>query len=319
MLAGAATGTSIAAAALAERRMIRAWQQNPDPLDGKPVKFDGLEMIVDTDDGAKISTRTAGTGDDLVVLVHGVTGNHDDWGPIADRLIEAGCRVTTVDQRGHGDSTVGSDGFGAPRLGRDLAHVFEQLDLKAVTLIGHSMGGMAALAMAIERPDITQARVEHLVPIATTATMAGGRYQTALWLGGLPAVESLAFLDDRMELAAGLMAFGKTPSLFMVRESLRSFRRCPDQVRRQATVALRSLDLIDGLPTINVPTTVICGTHDLMTPPVGNETIADRIPGAKLEVLDGAGHMIIWERASEIARLLLDERRPGLERHPLTA
>lgn len=305
LLGGTATAASIAAVVVAEKRIIRGWQHNPDPLDGRPVHFTGTETIVATDDGAKISTRSTGSGDDVIVMVHGVTGNHDDWGPIAERLLTAGRRVITVDQRGHGDSTVGGEGYGALRLGRDLAHVFEQLDLRDVTLVGHSMGGMAALALAVDRPDIVKSRLAHLVPIATTATMAGGRYQTALWLGGFPVLESLKFLDRRMELAAGLAAFGKKPSLFMVQESVRSFRRCPDEVRRKATVALRNLDLIDALETIHVPTTVVCGTHDFMTPLAGNEAIAERIPGATLQVFDGAGHMIIWERADEIAQIVL--------------
>ena len=73
----------------------------------------------------------------VVVLVHGLTSNHHDWGPVAVRLVATGHRVIGLNQRGHGGSTVGTDGFGPARQGRDVGQtgVFRpELDGKPVTL-----------------------------------------------------------------------------------------------------------------------------------------------------------------------------------------
>lgn len=306
-LGKAIVGTSLAASSIggaifAARRTLDRWAANPDPLNGVPVHFDGVEKLVTTDDGAHISTRSAGSGR-TIVLVHGLTGNHNDWGPIASRLLEHGHRVITIDQRGHGNSTVGMDGYGAARLGQDLTTVFEELDLQGAVVAGHSMGGMAALSAAVDRPDVFESRVDHLVIIASAATLNGVRNQLGLWIGDTNVEDRLAGLHNQLRIGAGLTAFGKRPSLFMVDEVIRSFEGCPDHVRRQATSALKNYDIRDRLQDVDVPTSVVAGTHDLLTPLAGNELLAAEIPGASLEVIEDAGHMIIWESASRIAAL----------------
>lgn len=306
-LGKAIVGSSVAASSIvgaifATRKTLDRWAAHPDPLNGIPVHFDGVEVVVTTDDGARISTRSAGSGR-TIVLVHGLTSNHNDWGPIASRLLEHGHRVVTIDQRGHGDSTVGMDGYGAARLGLDLVAVFEELDLHGAVLAGHSMGGMAALSAAVDRPDVIESRVDHLVIIASAASLHGRRHQLGLWIGDTDAEDRLSGLHNQLRIGAGITAFGKRPSLFMVDEVIRSFDSCPDHVRRAATSALKDYDIRDRLHAVDVPTSVVAGSHDLLTPLADNELLAREIPGASLEVIEDAGHMIIWESAARIAAL----------------
>src|SRR5207248_2061415 len=75
---------------------------------------------------------------------------------------------------------------------------------------------------------------------------------------------------------------------------------------RDATRALLSLDLAAGLPSVTLPTLVLVGTADILTPPRDARQIASLIPHARLVELTGAGHMLMYERTEEVDRLVLD-------------
>ncbi len=67
--------------------------------------------------------------------------------------------------------------------------------------------------------------------------------------------------------------------------------------------------LAEELPKLTVPTLVICGTHDVLTPPAEARHIARSIPGARLEMLAGAGHMAMLEQSETVDRLIVDFAR----------
>ncbi|MFV2039484.1 MAG: alpha/beta hydrolase, partial [Acidimicrobiales bacterium] len=131
VLVGAAVvgAASTAAVLVAERRLLRHMDVTAPPPGWTRPRFpDGTDVMVPTDDGAQLAVRIAepeaeagGTTDrdpvPTVVMVHGLTSNYHDWGPVAGRLVQKGHRVIGINQRGHGGSTVGSEGFSATRLG----------------------------------------------------------------------------------------------------------------------------------------------------------------------------------------------------------
>jgi pimeloyl-ACP methyl ester carboxylesterase len=84
---------------------------------------------------------------------------------------------------------------------------------------------------------------------------------------------------------------------------------CPTETRRDATRALMELDLIDRLHLITVPTLIISGTADLVTPPVESRRIHAQIPHARLENVEGGGHMLMFERTALIDDLITDFAR----------
>lgn len=303
---------------LAGRRQRRRWQANPDPLGGRIPRFpDGDYHTVTMDDGARISVvhaKGAGgsAGSGPVVLVHGLTSNIDDWGPVAERLVARGLDVVGVDLRGHGRSTLGTDRFTPLRLGHDLAAVLDALDLRRAVLAGHSMGGMTLLALATGRPEVMAERVAGLALLSTSASLDSIRFRLSIPVGSQIPLLVPDLLDDAVPVlgVAALSAFGERPSHFMLTQALRSFQRCPPETRRAATAGLLRFSVADQLATITVPTVVVCGTQDLVVPFGHSERIAEGIPGARLVALPGAGHLIPWERpnqvADEIARLAHD-------------
>ncbi|MGI9607695.1 MAG: alpha/beta fold hydrolase, partial [Acidimicrobiales bacterium] len=96
------------------------------------------------------------------------------------------------------------------------------------------------------------------------------------------------------------------PSLNMIDSAIEMVRACPEDVRVAATAALLDHDVSDRLDRIAVPSIVIGGTRDQMVRPHQVRALADGITGATLEMLEGAGHMLIWERHERVAELLVN-------------
>jgi non-heme chloroperoxidase len=297
---------------LVGRRQQQRWQANPDPLDGRVPNFPvGQTAVVEVDDGAHIHTVRSGGGGGRpgpVVLVHGLTSNLHDWGPVAERLVAQGVEVIGVDLRGHGRSTMGRERYTPVRLAADLAQVLESLDVTGAVLAGHSMGGMAALALAVHHPELLGGPVTALALLSTAAQLGSARFRVTIPVGAqLPGSLAHALHDTTAALGVvALSAFGPQPSLFMLHQAVESFNRCPDATRRAATAGLIGFDVLDGLGAITVPTLVLSGTHDLIVPFVHSGVIASAIPGARLVALAGAGHLIPWERPDEVATHLIE-------------
>jgi pimeloyl-ACP methyl ester carboxylesterase len=84
---------------------------------------------------------------------------------------------------------------------------------------------------------------------------------------------------------------------------------CDRETTREAVSALLHLDLTEGLPSIDVPTLVVVGTADALTPPRDARRIAELIPDARLVEYPGSGHMLMYERTDEVDALIMDFAR----------
>ncbi len=294
------------------KAMIWRWRRNPNPLAGEPVTYPvGSPSTVKTDDGARLAVRRSGSGPP-VVLVHGLTGNRDDWGPIARRLITDGFEVIAIELRGHGDSSRGRDGYGPRRLAADLAQALSALDLRDAIVVGHSMGGMAAMTLVLEHPELAAERVRKLVVLASTATLQQPQTRFGLRFLSLELLDRFTRFDERLRLGTGLVAFGRHPSLGLVDQLIESTARCPHDVRREATAALVDYDITPQLHQIECDTLVIGGTNDWLTPLRYSRQIANGIPRARLQIINGGGHMVMFEAADRIAFLVAEFARLSL-------
>ena len=105
------------------------------------------------------------------------------------------------------------------------------------------------------------------------------------------------------------MGFGDSPHPSHVEATRQMLAACSRETLRDASRAMLSLDLTPGLPSITLPTLVIVGTADVLTPPRDSRQIASLIPDANLVEFPGAGHMLMYERAAEVDQLILDFAR----------
>lgn len=273
-----------------------------EPWDPAAPRFpEGDELRVTADDGVELAVTVAGPTDGTtVVLSHCWTGSRAIWGPVAERLIEDGCRVVLYDQRGHGDSTYGTGSPTMAVLGRDLRAVIDAIRAGDVLLVGHSMGGMSVQSYAAEEPVHFKEHVRGVVLVSTAARTIGRQ---------LPAAVIDRLLGDRYPTWAGRGVVGRSivrGALGAARQrahvdlTLDGWARTSGWARAGFLVAMAGMDLSSALRDTSIPTMILVGQRDTLTPVRLARQLAAGIADSELVVLPRAGHMLPLERPDEI-------------------
>ena len=316
---GVLAAGALAGAAL-ERVLVRRAFPGDDPEASEPIgSVPGRTRWVVADDGTRLYARVHGPQDapTAIVFAHGMVENHVIWHYLV-RNLRADGRHTLVayDARGHGNSgpVHGPDGttpFTADILGRDLAAVIEQTTRGRVAVVGHSLGGMAALTqLVVDKRDRERVAGAVLVNTTFTATMIGpyGMTQRLAPVGQVLRrfVDNNPKRADRLRLAASdlttLIArtiFGADASPRQVAVAFHMYETTPAQTLAAATDLL-AYDVTDDLVRIDVPVLVVGGERDIMTPVHLSRRMAEIIPDAELVIFDGCGHMAPFERHEEL-------------------
>jgi pimeloyl-ACP methyl ester carboxylesterase len=317
LVAGATAG-AIGLANATERALVARLRHRDDPDAGDSLvpEFDEAR-ILDSHDGGTIYTisRGGGNGGDapVVVFCHGVTLSSRVWAKQFASFPAAGFRAVAFDSRGHGESLAGDTGHSLDNLADDLRTVLEELDLRNVVLVGHSMGGMTVQAFAIRHPDVVAERVVGLVLLSTSshnlvsdAKRVRGAVEKVVSFG--PDVGT--FMRQRnLGLLLANIGFGDDPHPSQVEATREMLAECDKATTREALTALLHLDLTEGLPKVQVPTLVVVGTADALTPPRDARRIAALMPNATLVEYEGGGHMLMYERTAEVDALIMDFAR----------
>jgi pimeloyl-ACP methyl ester carboxylesterase len=312
LVAGATAG-AIGLAYATERALVARLRHRDDPDAGASLvpEFDEAR-ILDSHDGGTIYTISRGEGP-VVLFCHGVTLSSRVWAKQFASFPAAGFRAVAFDSRGHGESRAGESGHSLDNLADDLRTVLEELDLRDVVLVGHSMGGMAVQAFAIRHPDVVEERVAGLVLLSTSshnlvsdAKRVRGAVEKVVNLG--PDVAT--FMRQRnLGLLLANIGFGDDPHPSHVEATREMLAECDKATTREAVSALLHLDLTEGLPKLQVPTLVVVGSADALTPPRDSRRIAELVPGARLVEYEGGGHMLMYERTEALDALIMDFAR----------
>jgi len=296
-------GVAFGAQRLASR-VGRRPEQEPDLLS----PFDE-EWNLPAPDGGTIRVISRGSGRPLV-LVHGVTLTSDIWIHQLEALPEQGYRVVAFDQRGHGGSTLGHQVQSLEALTDDLRVVLEALELHDVLLVGHSMGGMVTLRYVTEEPEAVAERVRALVLVSTTArTMPFVPSRLRSVLRGAaqrgPLVTAPLGIPN-VGHAITRTGFGRGAKASDVELARRLIQATDPSTVRAATQWLVDVDLTEALAEVTLPTLVVCGSADILTPPGESRRLARAIADSRLVVMKGVGHTLMLERAEEFDALLVE-------------
>ena len=224
-----------------------------------------------------------------LVLIHGAGGDHLFWPPEIRRLPDH--RVITLDLPGHGKT----DGPGYQSIedyARCVAKFVDASGFARAVFIGHAMGGAIALDLAHDYPD----RVAGIGLISTGASLP------------IPSsiIENAANQSTLLLAIKSLQEMSIVPQTSLNLSDL-NFKRLTETRQPLLLGDLLACDrfnMVDCLSDIRSPALVVCGTADKLTPLRFSETLSSQIPGAALQTVEGAGHMLILEQPDRLAKLI---------------
>lgn len=314
----AATGVgSMLMATTLDRRRVEAdplWAELQREPRGETVKVRG-------EGGTELHAEVYGPPNaPPVVLVHGWTCSLRFW-RLQVHDLAADHRVVAFDLRGHGSSGAPQDGdWSLDTLAADLEAVLVACvgDERPALLVGHSLGAMTIAAWAWRFNDSVGPRasaaamintglgdlISESLLLKTPDRLSAGRQVigAAVMGAGVPLPKRPDPVSHR---AVRAIALSPSASAAAVRYSEEMVLSCHPRVRAGCGRELGRLDLLHTVEHLNVPTLVIAGTRDRLTPPAHAHRLADALPHSRgvLE-LEGSGHMGPLERPDEVTRAL---------------
>lgn len=197
-------------------------------------------------------------------------------------LMPPGLRLIRFDKRGHGLSDAPPAPYAMGALVRDLERLLDHLGVREAVVVGLSIGGMIAQGLAVKRPDLVRAMV-----LSNTAAKIG---TAEMWQERIAAVEA-----GGIEALADAVMTRWFPPGFRDRAECAGWRhmlcRTPAQGYAGCCAAIAGTDLMSPTSGLRLPVLGIAGSEDGATPPdLVRETVA-LIPGSRLALIRGAGHL----------------------------
>jgi pimeloyl-ACP methyl ester carboxylesterase len=265
------------------------------PRDGGKIIDTGVEPV---------NVKVEGQGS-AILLLHGFGAAIDWWDNVAPALA-AHHRIIRADLIGHGGTAAPAVGYAITRQAQLAAALLDKLDVAHVTVVGHSMGGEVAVALAESNP----ARIDRMVLIDSPPTAdTTFTIMTKIYL--MPVVgEMLSHFKSDEAIRRGL-AQGFAPNFLIPKRfvtdlrqlTYRAFRTAHDQsiAYRTARPPFERLAAIEPSPRL----LVIFGSLDVIVPPE-HANLFERVPGAKVAMIEGVGHSPMVEAPLETVKLIED-------------
>jgi pimeloyl-ACP methyl ester carboxylesterase len=245
-----------------------------------------------------------GDGRDTVLLVMGLGGRASDWGERFPQALGSRYRVVTFDNRGTGSSSKPDAAFTLQDMARDAVAVLDAVSAEKAHVVGLSMGGMIAQLLGLHHE-------ERVGRLALVATHFGGpdlvppSPEVASVLAPPPGTSAEEAMRRAMHLITAPGFAEKNPEAI---EEL--VRLAAAQPTRKAMFiaqfqAILGSDRSEAVRRIRAPVVVIHGDSDPLIPVENGRRLAARIPGARLEILEGCGHMPMWEQPDPLSEKVI--------------
>ena len=250
--------------------------------------------VTDLDD-VRLHVKRDGTrGGPPVVFANSLGTDLRLWDAVVARL-PPGLDILRYDMRGHGLSSAPPAPYAMGTLVRDAERLIETAGLRDVVFVGLSIGGMIAQGLAAKRLDLIRAAV-----LSNTAPKIGTR---AMWEARIAMVETegLSAMSESIMERWFSKAFRDSPAVAPWR---RMVETTPPQGYAGCSAAIAGTDFYTTTAALRLPTQVIAGDADGSTPPDLVREMADLIPGARHDLIRGAGHLPCVEKPDAYAAIL---------------
>jgi len=218
-------------------------------------------------------------GGEFILFIHGAGGGQYTWS-YQKGFFEKEFNPIIIELPGHG----GSEGEGEEEIARYAEHVYaflKAMRLRKGFLVGHSMGGAIVQTLALTHPEVMKG-------IALVGT--GARLKV------LPMILN-GIKNNFEEVVSKIVQFAysqKTPSE-LIERGVKDMLQCRPETLYGDFLACDRFDIMKEVEKINLPTLVLCGKDDELTPVKYSQFLHRQIKGSKLEILPNAGHMVMME------------------------
>ncbi len=250
----------------------------------------------------ELDYERSGSGPPLL-LIMGMSGTLEHWGEPFLEALRPDFDVIVYDHHGVGASTALDGRITIAEMARDAAGLLTALELESAHVMGISMGGMIAQELALESP----ARIRTLTLGCTYCGGEGSVLASEAVMRTL--AEAMASGDRERAIRAG-WSVNVSESFAGDEQALARFLDIGLRRGVAVPVIMEQMGAVAGhntsarLAAIEAPTLVIHGTRDEMLPVENARMIAELIPGARLEIIEGAGHLFFWEQPERSAELV---------------
>jgi 3-oxoadipate enol-lactonase len=245
--------------------------------------------LIDAGD-VRLNYERGGSGPPLL-LIMGLSGTLLHWSEPFLAALRSDFDVIAFDNRGVGASSRVEAPFSIADMADDTAGLMAALDLESAHVMGISMGGMIAQELALAKP-------ERIRTLTLGCTYCGGPGNT---LPAQPELGAAVMSGDRDRALRAAWEANISASFAQNAEAYAAFRAIGEERAVAVAVMMEQLSAITRhdtstrLQTLAMPTLVIHGTEDRIIPVENGRVVAGLIPGARLEILEGIGHLFFWE------------------------
>jgi len=250
----------------------------------------------------ELDFERSGAGPPLLMIM-GMSGTALSWSEPFLAELRRDFDVIAYDHRGVGASSRLQGPLSIRELAQDAAGLLAALELDSAHVLGVSMGGMVAQELALAQP-------ESVRTLTLGCTYCGGPGSVRPGAEVVGRVMRAALSGDRELALRTSWEINVSPSFAADEQEWERFseralrRRVAVAVIQQQALAIAAHDASDRIGELRMPTLVIHGSEDQLLPAANGRMIAERIPGARLELFDGVGHLFFLERLQRSAELL---------------
>lgn len=251
----------------------------------------------------ELSYDRGGSGPPLL-LIMGMSGTMFHWGEPLLRELRRDFDTIVYDHRGIGESSRTGEPFTIAELAGDAAGLLQALEIDSAHVMGISMGGMIAQELALAHPERVRA-------LLLGCTYCGGEGSLLSSEDVLRRLAEAMASGDRERAIRTAWEVNVSPRFAEDADAYAAFLQISLSHAVAVPVIMEQMRAIAGhdtserLAETRAPTLVVHGTVDQMLPVDNGRVIAERIPGARLEIIEDVGHLFFWEepeRAAELVR-----------------
>lgn len=255
-------------------------------------------------DDINIEYYIEGEGPPLLMIM-GLAGQASSWGEPILAALRPHFQTIRFSNRGTGLSDKPDMDYTIRMMADDAAALLRELKVRQAHVFGVSMGGMIAQELVLNYPEFVRGLV---LGCTTPGWRRGVTAGPSVWatlapLPGLPREEQIRktwpvivgpeFLEQRRDFLEEMLRIGLANPI-------------PIYALARQTAAVRQFDSYDRLPAVRSPTLIIHGDQDQLVPVQNARILQERIAGARLRILPGAGHAFFWEQPAEAAGAIVE-------------